>query len=195
VESCRKIQYMFPKAHATAYCFTAVRLGWFKVHKPAAFYAAWLTLHAEAIEADVVAAGKSGILGRLRQLKERRESKGDPDAAKFTAKDEGMLGALVVALEAALRGVQFAKVDLYKSHPTRFMPLDDTTLLLPLVSLAGLGGTAAQRIDAERGGEPFSSIEDLARRCGLNKTVIEKLGGSGALEGLPRSDQADLFGF
>jgi DNA polymerase-3 subunit alpha (Gram-positive type) len=199
IESCRKIQYMFPKAHATAYCFTAVRLAWFKVHHPAAFYSAWLTLHAESVESDVVAGGKSAILGRLRQLKERREARGDEGQPKWTAKDEGTLGALVVALEAVLRGIQFAKVDLYKSHPSRFTPQDAQTLRLPLVSLAGLGETAAERIHAERlqaehGGAPFRSIEDLARRCGLNKTVIEKLEQSGALAILPRSDQADLFG-
>jgi DNA polymerase-3 subunit alpha (Gram-positive type) len=194
VDSCRKIQYMFPKAHATAYCFTAVRLAWFKAHHPAAFYAAWLTLHAEAVDADVVAAGKSGILGALRQLKERRESRGEEGAPKFTAKDEGAINALTVALEASLRAVRFNKVDLYRSHPTRFTPAEDGALLLPLVSLAGLGATAAQRIEEERRGETFRSIEDLARRCGLNKTVIEKLSASGALDILPRSDQADLFG-
>jgi DNA polymerase III subunit alpha, Gram-positive type len=194
VESCRKIQYMFPKAHATAYCFTAVRLGWFKVHHPAAFYSAWLTLHAEAVEADVLAAGKAGILGRLRQLKERREARGEDGAAKFTAKDEGSMNALVVALEAVLRGIEFVKVDLYKSHPTRFNPMGDKALLLPLVSLAGLGSTAAARIESERQGAAFRSVEDMARRCGLNKTVVEKLTMSGALDSLPRSDQADLFG-
>lgn len=194
VESCAKITYMFPKAHATAYCFTAVRLAWFKLHHPAAFYSAWLTLHAESVEADVVASGKAGILGRLRQLKERREARGEEGATKWTAKDEGSMNALVVCLEAVLRGLRFIKVDLYRSHAFRFTPDGEGGILLPLVSLPGLGGTAAQRIDAERAGRPFRSVEDLALRCGLNKTVVEKLDASGALDGLPRSDQADLFG-
>lgn len=194
MDSCSKIQYMFPKAHATAYCFSAVRLGWFKVHRPAAFYAAWLTLHAEDVEADVVVAGKSAILARLRQLKERREAKGQGEV-KWTAKDDGLLNALVVCLEASLRGIAFAKVDLYKSHPTRFSLREDGSLLLPLISLPGLGATAAERIHVERGDEPFRSVEDLVRRCALNKTVVEKLTLSGALDGLPSSDQADLFGF
>ena len=188
IESCRKIAYMFPKAHATAYCFTAVRMAWFKVHHPVAYYSAWFTLHADEMESDVLARGKAAVLHRMRELKVLI------DERKATAKDQGALNAFVLVLEALLRGLTFAKVDLYKSHPFRFSALDDKTLLPPLVSLAGLGGTAADRIHEERALAPFRSVEELARRCGLNKTVIEKLSGTGALDILPKSDQADLFG-
>jgi DNA polymerase-3 subunit alpha (Gram-positive type) len=189
IDSCRKIQYMFPKAHATAYCFTAMRMAWFKTHHPAAFYCAWLTLHADEVDSDVVVKGKAGVLQRLRELKALR------DERKATAKEEGSINALVVVLEALCRGIQFLPVDLYKSQAHRFMPVDGVQLLPPLVSLAGLGENAARNIDAERALAPFRSIEELARRCGLNKTVVEKLTLSGALKDLPRSDQADLFGF
>jgi DNA polymerase-3 subunit alpha (Gram-positive type) len=189
VDSCRKIQYMFPKAHAAAYCFTAARMAWFKVHHPAAFYSAWLTLHADDVQSEVVSLGKAAVLERMRQLKKLS------DERQATAKDEGHLSSSVVVLEALLRGITFAKVDLYKSLPTRFVPLSPTELLPPLVSLPGLGGTAAEHIDAERLLSPFRSVEELARRCGLNKSVVEKLSLSGALDGLPKSDQADLFGF
>jgi len=189
VDSCRKIQYMFPKAHATAYCFTAMRMAWYKTHHPAAFYCAWLTLHADEVESGVVLGGKAGVLQRLRELKALR------DERKATAKEEGSINALVVVLEALLRGIRFAPVDLYRSHAFRFAPVGDKELLPPLVSLAGLGSTAAGRIDDERKLSPFRSVEDLARRCGLNKTVVEKLGATGALNSMPKSDQADLFGF
>jgi DNA polymerase-3 subunit alpha (Gram-positive type) len=189
IDSCRKIEYMFPKAHAAAYCFTAVRMAYFKAHHPAAFYCAWLTLHAEAVESDTVAAGVPAVLERLRQIKALRNEN------KATAKDEGTSNALVVCLEALLRGLRFHKVDLYKSLPHRFLPLSETELLMPLVSLAGLGATAAERMVEERVLEPFMSIEDLAERCGLNKTVIEKLTASGALDILPKKNQTDLFGF
>jgi DNA polymerase-3 subunit alpha (Gram-positive type) len=180
---------MFPKAHATAYCFTAMRMAWYKTHHPAAFYCAWLTLHADEVESAVVVGGKAGVLQRLRELKALR------DERKATAKEEGSINALVVVLEALLRGIRFAPVDLYRSHAFRFAPVGDQELLPPLVSLAGLGSTAALRIDEERQLAPFRSVEDLARRCGLNKTVVEKLGASGALNSMPKSDQADLFGF
>jgi DNA polymerase-3 subunit alpha (Gram-positive type) len=188
IESCRKIQYMFPKAHATAYCFTAVRMAWFKVHHPAAFYCAWLTLHADAVQAELVSGGRPAVLERMRQLKKLSDDK------LATAKDEGNLNALVVVLEALLRGITFAKVDLYKSLPRRFLPVGERELLPPLVSLPGLGDTAADHIEEERRIAPFRSVEELARRCGLNKSVVEKLNLSGALAGLPKSDQADLFG-
>jgi DNA polymerase-3 subunit alpha (Gram-positive type) len=179
---------MFPKAHATAYCFTAVRMAWFKVHHPAAYYSAWLTLHAAEVQSEVVSRGRGAVLERLRELKKMVEER------QSTSRDEGNLNALVVVLEAMLRGISFAKVDLYKSLPFRFLPLGDKDLLPPLVSLPGLGDTAALHIEEERALAPFRSVEELARRCGLNKTVVEKLSLSGALDGLPKSDQAELFG-
>ncbi len=187
IESCGKIQYMFPKAHAAAYCLTAVRMAYFKVHHPAAYYSAWLTLHAAAAEADTLRGGRAAVIARMRQLKALSE------ARQATPKDEAVLGVLVVVLEAILRGATFAAVDLYRSHPWRFTPLGGMEILPPLVSLPGLGGTAATRIESERAQGPFSSVEDLVRRCGLNKTVVEKLDAGGALAGLPRSDQGELF--
>lgn len=188
IESCRKIQYMFPKAHATAYCFTAVRMAWFKVHHPSAFYSAWLTLHADSVQSEVISGGRPAVLERMRQLRKLS------DERLATAKDEGNLNALVVVLEALLRGISFAKVDLYKSLPRRFLPVGEKELLPPLVALPGLGDTAADHIEEERAKAPFRSVEELARRCGLNKSVVEKLNACGALGNLPKSDQADLFG-
>ena len=186
IESARKIQYMFPKAHATAYCFTAVRMAYFKAHHPAAFYAAWLTLHGADVEAETLAAGRDAARERVRKLLAQKQDR------SITPKDEAALGGLVVGLEAILRGIRFHKVDLYKSHPERFLLLEDG-LLPPLVALDGLGEAAAEGIVRERALAPFKSIEDLAGRAGLNKTVIEKLKSSGALDILPRANQIDLF--
>jgi DNA polymerase-3 subunit alpha (Gram-positive type) len=188
IESCKKIEYMFPKAHATAYCFTAVRMAYFKAHHPMAFYATWLTLHADDLESEQVARGREAVLSRIRQLRQLRlDNTG-------TAKDESALATLVVAYEALLRGLSFDKVDLYKSHPTRFMQgSTDKALLPPLVALAGLGRTAAENIERERALQPFRSVEDLAGRAGLNKTVIEKLGATGSLDILPKTNQITLF--
>jgi DNA polymerase-3 subunit alpha (Gram-positive type) len=188
VESCKKITYMFPKAHATAYCFTAVRMAWFKVHHPRAFYAAWLTLNAESFEAPAVAKGRQEVLTRIRALKAARM------AGTATAKDEGVLNCLTVTYESLLRGVRFLPVDLYQSHPFRFMPGKAAEELLPpLVSVGGLGSTAASHVVAERQAAPFKSAEDLASRAGLNKTVMERLAASGTLDVLPKTNQITLF--
>jgi DNA polymerase-3 subunit alpha (Gram-positive type) len=188
IESCKKIQYMFPKAHATAYCFTAVRMAWFKVHHPRAFYSAWLSLHAEGFDSVVVAKGRQDILARIREMKAARMG------GSSTARDEETLTCLTVAFEALLRGMNFLKVDLYKSHPTRFMPGKEANEMLPpLVSVGGLGSTAAAHIVEERLLVPFKSAEDLALRCGLNKTVVEKLSVAGTLDGLPSTNQTNLF--
>jgi DNA polymerase-3 subunit alpha (Gram-positive type) len=187
IESCKKIRYMFPKAHATAYCFTAVRMAYFKVHHPLAFYAAWLTLHAQGFETVTIAKGRAEVLGRIGKLRQMRMDN------SATGRDEETLNALVVAYEAILRGVQFDHVDLYQSHPFRFIPLADMHLLPPLVSLPGLGDTAALHIEEERKAGPFRSVEDMAKRAGLNKTVVEKLSQTGALSQLPATDQITLF--
>jgi DNA polymerase-3 subunit alpha (Gram-positive type) len=188
IDSCRKISYMFPKAHATAYCFTAVRMAWFKVKHPRAFYAAWLTLHGESFESPTVGKGKAEVLARIGKLKAMRLE------GAMTARDEETLTTLTVAHEALLRGVTFLPVDLYHSHPFRFMPGKGANdLLPPLVSVGGLGTIAANHVVREREAGPFKSVEDLGKRAGLNKTVLEKLSLSGTLDVLPKTNQITLF--
>jgi len=188
IDSCRKIQYMFPKAHATAYCFTAARMAWFKVHHPLAFYATWLTLNRECFDLSASLKGREGVLTCIGALRQAQQ------AGSATAKEEGGLEVMTVVLEAMLRGVHFAPVDLYASHPAEFMAAAAPQALLPpLTVIPGLGGTAAVRVAEERGRGEFRSVEDLVDRCNLNKTVVEKLKASGALGGLPDSDQISLF--
>jgi len=188
VGSCRKIQYMFPKAHATAYCFTAARMAWYKVHHPQAFYATWLTLNRESFDLEAANKGKAAVLARIGGLRQAQQ------AGTATAKDEGTLEAMVVVMEALLRGHRFLPVDLALSDPLRFTAGPEPgTLLPPLTAIPGLGETAAERVAQDRGNGEYRSVEDLADRCGLNKSVVEKLKASGALAQLPDSDQISLF--
>jgi len=188
MDSCRKIQYMFPKAHATAYCFTAARMAWFKVHHPLAFYATWLTLNRECFDLAASLKGREGVLASIGALRQAQQ------AGSATAKEEGALEVMTVVLEALLRGMRIAPVDLYASHPAEFAAAaEPNTLLPPLTVIPGLGGTAAVRVAEERARGEFRSIEDLVVRCSLNKSVVEKLKASGALGGLPDSDQISLF--
>lgn len=185
IDSCKKIKYMFPKAHAVAYCVMAFRIAYFKVHQPTAFYANYFTLNAEAFDAQlVVHGGPAGVLAHLQQARGRQD---------LTAKekDEGVV--LEVVREAFARGIRFAPVSLAESHPREFRVKGPQELLPPLIALNGLGATVAQRIVEERGREPFRSVEELSRRTGANKNVIEILTQHGCLGVLPKTDQVCLF--
>lgn len=183
IDSCKKISYMFPKAHAAAYVMMALRIAYFKVHHPLAFYAAYFTVRASDFDADLAVAGSR----RCRQEIERLEAKGN----EATAKEKGTVTVLEVAVEAMARGVRFLPVDLYKSDVARFV-IEDGALRCPLESLQGVGRAAALAI-AEARERPFTSIEDLQSRSKVSKTVIEALRAHGSLEGLPESDQMALF--
>ncbi len=127
---------------------TAARMAWYKVHHPRAFYASWLTLHAVDLEAESLSLGRPKVMERLRQLKLLRAEN------KATAKEESAFSTLVVAYEALLRGLSFDAVNIYKSHPSRFMPgSSETALLPPLVSLAGPGRPHARRATLEEGAQ------------------------------------------
>ncbi|AZR72387.1 PolC-type DNA polymerase III [Anoxybacter fermentans] len=188
IESCKKIKYMFPKAHAAAYVMMAFRIAYFKVHYPLEFYATYFTIKADDFDAQLVSKGQDYV----RKMKEKLEAKGS-DA---TAKEKGILTVLEIVLEAMLRGIEFDKVDLYRSHPTKFLIDPETKKLIPpFVSLQGLGESAARSIAASREEGEFKSIEDLATRARLSKTVIEVLKEHGTLDGLPEKNQLSLFGF
>jgi DNA polymerase III subunit alpha, Gram-positive type len=187
IESCSKIEYMFPKAHAVAYCFTAVRMAWFKVYHPRAFYAAWFTSNAESVEADIAEKGKDFVLTKIRQMRQ-------PNKENLESTQKKELSVMIVVYEAILRGIQFEAVDIYKSDSSRFIPgLKENSLLPPLVSIAGLGATVANAIARERVLRPFRSVEDLVKRTGMNKTVVEKLVNKGILDSMPMTDQITLF--
>jgi DNA polymerase-3 subunit alpha (Gram-positive type) len=184
IESCKKIKYMFPKAHAVAYCIMAFRIAYFKVHHPAAFYTNYFSLNAEAFDADLVIKGREAVVQHLKGLKSRDD---------LTAKEKDTAVVLEVVREALVRGITFRPVSLMESDARLFTITAANELLPPLIALSGLGLTCAERIVAERPGRAFRSVEDLSRRTGANKNVVEILTQHGCLGVLPKTDQVSLF--
>ncbi len=184
ISSCKKIKYMFPKAHAAAYVMMAFRIAYFKVHHPEAFYATYFSKNAEDFDASLIGKG----YGFIKEKKEELNNKGN----KLTAKEKGTLTVLEIAIEAMLRGIKFLNVDLYKSDTNKFI-LSEQGLIPPLISLNGLGKSAADSIVQSRKGGSFTSIEDLVKKTGISKTVVEVMKEHGTLEGLPERNQLSLF--
>ncbi|KHO62509.1 DNA polymerase III PolC [Thermoanaerobacter sp. YS13] len=184
IESCQKIKYMFPKAHAVAYVIMAFRIAYFKVHYPEAFYATYFTVRADDFNLDIVLKGKDRIKNAIKEI----EAKGN----NASPKEKNLLSVLEVALEMYLRGFKFINVDLYKSDAVKFL-ITEKGLLPPLNSLEGVGIQAAKTIAQERENGKFLSIEDFRNRTKVSKTVIEILKQHGCLTDLPESNQLSLF--
>lgn len=184
IESCKKIKYMFPKAHASAYVMMAFRIAWFKVHLPLAFYATYFSVKADEFEHSLVRLDVEALRRRLAEIEAR------PDAS---AKDKNLATIIEVLIEARLRGVKFLPVDLYRSQATRFV-IEGNALRVPFVSIPGLGRAVAESIAAAREAGRFTSVEDLRTRTRLTKALIDALRNEGALRGLPETDQLSLFG-
>lgn len=184
IESCNKISYMFPKAHAVAYVTMAFRIAYFKVHYPLPFYATLFSLRAGEIDAQLLAGGES----RVRAEMEAINAKG----FEATPKERSTLTQLEIVLEALARGVVFLPVDLYKSSDRMFQ-IEEGGLRPPFASLQGVGTSAAAGIvEARKDGE-FISVEDLRQRSGITKAVVETLRLHGCLNGLPETNQLTLF--
>ncbi|SHE93187.1 DNA polymerase-3 subunit alpha [Caldanaerobius fijiensis DSM 17918] len=184
IQSCQKIKYMFPKAHAAAYVMMAFRIAYFKVHYPKEFYATYFTVRADDFDADIVVKGEEEIRRVISQL----NNKGN----EMTPKEKNMLTILEVALEMYMRGIKLYPVDIYESDAVKFIVKEDG-LLAPLNSLAGLGLAAAQNIVKARSEGRFVSIEDLRERAKLSRNVIEILMKHGCLKGMPETSQLSLF--
>jgi DNA polymerase-3 subunit alpha (Gram-positive type) len=184
IDSCRKIKYMFPKAHAAAYVLMAVRIAYFKVHYPAAFYASYFTARADDFSLEIVSKGPEEVIKQIHAV----ETKGN----EASAREKSLLTILEVVREMFARGLNFAPLDITNSHPTRFQ-ITDQGLLPPLISVPGLGRTAAENIVLARRERPFSSQEDLRIRGRLSKTLLSLLQDAGCLDHLPATDQLDLF--
>ena len=186
IGSCKKIKYLFPKAHAAAYVMMAFRIAWFKVHKPLAFYAAYFYRRSQkdGFDAVMMTHGIDTVKEHMKLIKD------NPDK---TAKDDDLFTTLEVCYEFYLRGFEFAPMDLYESHATRFQ-IRDGKLLPPFVSVSGLGESAAWDILSGREGKQFVSIEEFSRACPkVSKTHIEKLKEAGAFGSLPETSQMTLF--
>ncbi|MBQ2897367.1 MAG: PolC-type DNA polymerase III [Clostridia bacterium] len=185
IDSCLKIKYMFPKAHAAAYVMMAFRIAWFKVHKPLAFYMTYFTVRADLFDASIMTKGIERTRQEIKKLRDSTE--------KLSVKDSSVLTILEVCNEMYTRGFEFAKIDLYKSDAVKFLLDENEKILPPLSAMPGLGENAAKSIAEARVDGEFTSIEDLRMRSGVNKTAIEVLRQEGCLDGMQESAQITFF--
>ncbi len=184
LESCRRIQYMFPKAHAVAYVMLSYRIAYFKVYYPAAFYATYFTMKVSDFNSEVILKGIDAILEKMKETEAKGKS--------ASQKEQSELPVLELALEMLCRGYEFLPVDLRKSHYDRF-DVENGKVLLPFAALAGVGENAAKSLYNEVQNGPFGTIEEMKKRTGLNKTAIESLEKSGVLKGIPKTNQISFF--
>ena len=186
IGSCKKIKYLFPKAHATAYVMMAFRIAWFKVHQPLAFYAAYFYRRSQkgGFDEGMMCHGIELVKKKLQEIKEDEDS---------SAKDDDLFTTLEVCYEFYLRGFTFAPIDIYHSHATKFQ-IEDGRLRPPFVAVAGLGETAAWDLMNAREGREFLSVEEFADACPkVSKTLIDQLQSAGAFGDLPLTSQLTLF--
>ncbi len=184
LNSCNRISYMFPKAHAVAYVLMSFRIAYYKLFHPLAFYASYFSTKVEDFDAQSMTRGIEGVLNYLNTVDFNND---------MTKKDQDYFGLMEVVYEMYARGLDFAPVDIYKSHAWKFL-IEDNRILPPLRSVSGLGLNAAMSIVRERS-QVFISIEDLQTRAKLNKTAIEGLKNLGCLEDMQESNQISLFDF
>ena len=187
IGSCKKIAYLFPKAHAVAYVMMAFRIAWFKVHRPLAFYAAYFSIRAKAFDASVMCRGLERARAKMDEIRAK-----DKEA---TAVEQDMLTTLEVVYEFYIRGFTFEQMDLYRSDAVRFRVDEDKKALLPpFLAIPGLGETAAASIVEQRRGKEYLSVEEFSADCPkVTKAHIQLLKDCGALAGLPDTSQMTLF--
>ncbi|MBQ2903631.1 MAG: PolC-type DNA polymerase III [Clostridia bacterium] len=188
LDSCMKIKYMFPKAHAAAYVSAAMRLAWYKLYKPVEYYATFMTVRGEDIDTAAVLAGRGAVKKKMDEIKQKMQMK------TATAKEEGTFTSLQVINEMMARGVEILPIDIYKSTANRYI-IEDGKIRLPFSAIAGCGGRAAEGLEAARndGGGEFLSIEDFQLRSGASKTIIAALEEGGAFASLPKTTQLSFF--
>ena len=184
IDSCNKIKYMFPRAHAAAYTMMSFRMAWYKVYYPQEFYASYFTTKVADFDADTILKGKNAILERMDDINNRWQN--------ATAKEKDQVTVLEVAYELYARGYEFAPPRLGKSHANRFW-VDDKRVRLSFNAIEGVGESAARTFAEAYEEKPFDTIEEARTRGGLNKTAVERLRVHGVFEGLPETDQISMF--
>ena len=183
ITSCKKIKYLFPKAHAAAYVMSAIRLAWYKVHQPVAFYCTMFTVAPNGFDAEIVMGGKGNVVAVMRDIQKRGK--------EASPKEQASISTLQLINEAMARKIRFLPVDLEKSHSYAFLP-ENGAIRMPFSSLPGLGENAAQNIIKAREEEPFFSVEDLQIRAKLSKSVIDMLRANGVLDNVNETDQLTM---
>lgn len=184
IDSCMKIKYMFPKAHAAAYMISTLRLGWYKVHKPVEYYSAYFTVRGDDVEITTVLKGQAAVKNRIQEIM----SKGK----EATAKEQSVLSNLLILNEAMARDIEFLPVDLKKSHAFKYQ-VEDGKIRAPFGSLNGVGTNAALVLQEAAARDDYLSKEEFQMATGLPKTVIESLNEVGALDFLPESNQMSFL--
>ena len=186
IDSCMKIKYMFPKAHAAAYMIATLRLGWYKVHRAVEYYAAYFTVRSENLDGAIAMQGHQAVRDKMNNIKQKQS------VHEATAKDEAEFQTLQIVNEMMARKIEFLPVDIYKSEAKMFK-VEDGKIRLPFSSLPGVGGAAADSLAETGKHTEYLSIEDMQIKTKVTKAVIETLKDVGVLKDLPESSQMSLF--
>ena len=193
IDSCKKIAYLFPKAHAVAYVMMAFRIAWYKVHRPLAFYAAYFSIRAKAFDEKYMCRGMEVVKAKIKEIQAKKNAKDKAD--RPTPVEEDMLTTLEVCYEFYLRGLHFASMDISRSHAVNFLVDEERNALIPpFTAVAGLGETVGWDIMEKRKGVSFISIEEFSLTCTkVSSTHLAQLKEAGAFGDLPDSSQLSLF--
>ncbi len=186
IESCLKIKYMFPKAHAAAYIIAAMKLGWFKIYMPLEYYATYFTVSGEAFDAVIVSQGKNAVRSKIEEIKYKISEH------KASQKENVLLDVLLIANEMMARGYEFLPVELYKSHAKKYL-IENGKIRIPFSAVEGIGENAANNIYETVQKGDFISIEEFQQQSKVSKTIIELMKSMGALGTLPETNQLSFF--
>jgi len=183
--SCKKIKYMFPKAHAAAYVMMGWRVAWYKVHYPVAYYAAFFSIRASAFSYEIMCRGAERLAQTLMELQKTPKE-------QQTKKDQDMIRDGRIAQEMYARGITFVPIDIYRAKARECLIIDETHIMPPISSVEGMGDKACEQVEeaAKRG--PFTSLDNFREQAKVSKTNVEKMVELGILTGLPESDQLTL---
>lgn len=195
MDSCRKIKYMFPKAHAVAYVMMAVRIAWFKVHRPRDYYCQYFSIRCDAYDIACMLSGKEAIERRMYEIEQARAAKKQGQKVTVSDKELAIYDTLELAYEMVMRGYHFSPMSISRSAASEFIkdPEDEFGIIPPFTAVDALGESVARSIVRAREESAFLSKEDLMARTQLSKTLLEKLDRLDALEGLDEENQLTLF--